>query len=406
MRLFGHVHEGGGRIKLSRLPSHVCCGHDRALRPLVALRWPEEQPRPRATDTAATPNATLLHIWDARPAADPAMVPVVIADSGERIKVTAAAMDGNGCCIAASADGNLWACGSDGLAWLLFPELPPPTPLPSNGHQVIQVACGHAHTLVFTRAGRILALGSNARGQLGVGDTTDRDTRTLVNVDAAAAQAAGAAAVAAAAAATKAESTRGGRDEGARRGSSRMRQPRLWSADGCADVGGVLAEGTTLVVQIAASFAHGLAISSMGDLFAWGDGGDGRLGLGASRLRAEERQAGRALQERRPSPVAVPPPPPISAEASMRRLSLTPVASASKSGTFASRLLQSAGSGFPKSSALRRRGRWRRQGRGRWRRRWRTLYSPIRPPSDRNHTGTTRNHSTTRGTTSFRTEVF
>ena len=293
MRLFGHVHEGGGRIKLSRLPSHVCCGHDRALRPLVALRWPEEQPRPRATDTAATPNATLLHIWDARPAADPAMVPVVIADSGERIKVTAAAMDGNGCCIAASADGNLWACGSDGLAWLLFPELPPPTPLPSNGHQVIQVACGHAHTLVFTRAGRILALGSNARGQLGVGDTTDRETPTFVNVDAAAAQAAGAAAVAAAAAATKAESTRGGRDAGARRGSSRMRQPRLWSADGCADVGGVLAEGTTLVVQIAASFAHGLAISSMGDLFAWGDGGDGRLGLGASRLRSEERQAGR-----------------------------------------------------------------------------------------------------------------
>ena len=39
--------------------------------------------------------------------------------------------------------------------------------------QVALVACGKAHTLVYTRSGKLFAFGSNAEGQLGVGRTPE-----------------------------------------------------------------------------------------------------------------------------------------------------------------------------------------------------------------------------------------
>lgn len=44
----------------------------------------------------------------------------------------------------------------------------------SSGDRVTKVACGANHTLAFTASGLLFAFGSNARGQLGLGDRDDR----------------------------------------------------------------------------------------------------------------------------------------------------------------------------------------------------------------------------------------
>lgn len=330
--IIGNV-QTASTLRVPTLPTFIACGHDRALRPLVAMRWvdkvPERFEKPE--------EATLLHLWDARPAASHTLVPVVAADTGKPLKVLAVAMDGCGCCIAASDTGELWACGATGTAWMLFPALPPQ---PSNGHQFLQIACGGAHAVALTRSGLVYAWGSNARGQLGVGDTRDRTEPTRVDCDGAAAQAAGAAEAQEASRRAAGGGEGGGGAAaaaagGGRRGSMRGHASSVRVGAG----GGIDSSGShTIVIGVSASLAHTLCVSSVGALFAWGDGGDGRLGLGESQLRHTELEAGRTLQERRPYPVAVPPPPPISHEAAMRRLSLTSVSSTVKSAVFAARL--------------------------------------------------------------------
>ncbi|KAG8289579.1 hypothetical protein J6590_101656, partial [Homalodisca vitripennis] len=46
--------------------------------------------------------------------------------------------------------------------------------------QATHVACGRAHTIISTGSGKVFACGNNSDGQLGVGDTTDKDTPTPV----------------------------------------------------------------------------------------------------------------------------------------------------------------------------------------------------------------------------------
>lgn len=55
---------------------------------------------------------------------------------------------------------------------------------------VAHAACGAAHSVVVTAAGSVFATGSNSCGQLGVGDSTDRQSWTLVQILAPAAMAA------------------------------------------------------------------------------------------------------------------------------------------------------------------------------------------------------------------------
>ncbi|XP_047736687.1 X-linked retinitis pigmentosa GTPase regulator-like [Hyalella azteca] len=47
-------------------------------------------------------------------------------------------------------------------------------------HRVVLVACGRAHTIAATETGGIYSWGHNDEGQLGTGDTEDRDTPQLV----------------------------------------------------------------------------------------------------------------------------------------------------------------------------------------------------------------------------------
>ncbi|XP_014677608.1 PREDICTED: X-linked retinitis pigmentosa GTPase regulator-like [Priapulus caudatus] len=49
-----------------------------------------------------------------------------------------------------------------------------------KGNKVTQVCCGRSHTLVTTDNGVVHAFGANGDGQLGVGDTADRDAPTQI----------------------------------------------------------------------------------------------------------------------------------------------------------------------------------------------------------------------------------
>ncbi|XP_054264750.1 X-linked retinitis pigmentosa GTPase regulator-like [Macrosteles quadrilineatus] len=86
--------------------------------------------------------------------------------------------------------------------------------------QATHVACGRAHTLISTASGKLFVCGSNSDGQLGVGDTTDRDVPTVID--------------------------------------------------------GV--EGT--IEQLSAGCLHSAVLNSKGEVFVWGSNSDGQLGLG------------------------------------------------------------------------------------------------------------------------------
>jgi alpha-tubulin suppressor-like RCC1 family protein len=91
-------------------------------------------------------------------------------------------------------------------------------PVSAIDEPVVQVACGGSHTLILTASGRLLACGSNARGQLGLGIEVSSQT-----------------------------------------------QPRFVMAG---------------VVQIAAGEKHSVVQTGDGHLWAWGLNTSGQLGLG------------------------------------------------------------------------------------------------------------------------------
>ena len=141
-----------------------------------------------------------------------------------------------------SSDGGLYGCTLDAKASLLR--------APAEGTTFERVACGRGHCLAVTTDGRVFTWGDGERGQLGLG----RDV-----------------------------------------------------ADGAAPVcmpTQVQFGKREMIVRVAAGEVHSLACTSAGKLYAWGDGGDGRLGL--------DDESGR----RRMTPTELPPPAPIGDEAS------------------------------------------------------------------------------------------
>ena len=85
----------------------------------------------------------------------------------------------------------------------------------------VSIACGSSHCLAMTQAGKVFAWGIGSSGQLGLGDDSDRTTPTPLKI-------------------------------GAQRAA---------------------------IVAVAAGHAHSAATDARGQLYTWGDGGDGRLGL-------------------------------------------------------------------------------------------------------------------------------
>ena len=251
---------GAKQIKLPAEPLQLACGYDRAQQPLAAVRWPDAD-----DESARVSTPTPLHLWDGQSAA---LVAVIDEATGEPLRVLCSALSGTvdqfGGVLSCAADGQLWQCGANGVARPCFGHPPTSSCLPQPPITFVKIACGGSHSLAASADGALFAWGSNTRGQLGTGDDVDRAEPAQVSLARASAGAPP---------------------------SSSARAP------------------SSAVLRIAAGVAHSAAVTTAGALFAWGDGGDGRLGLSDASFR------------RRTVPTALPPPPPPSAADLNRRRS-------------------------------------------------------------------------------------
>ena len=139
--------------------------------------------------------------------------------------------------------------------------------------EVVAVAAGSQHSFVLSRDGTAMACGRNSGGQLGLGDTDDRDTftvvaglRGVVDIDAGENH-------------TIAVTTEGGLytwgqglaiGHGGDNTTRRLVPTKV--------TGGGIDEA--FVVQVAAGRDHSMAMTTTGELYAWGEGGSGQLGHG------------------------------------------------------------------------------------------------------------------------------
>ncbi|HFL2524695.1 TPA: RCC1 domain-containing protein [Clostridioides difficile] len=81
-------------------------------------------------------------------------------------------------------DGRLYSTGSNAYGQLgLGDDVTRDTFFKVNIDNVKEIACGIYHTLVLTNDGELYATGRNIEGQLGLGDNTNRNTFTKVNID-------------------------------------------------------------------------------------------------------------------------------------------------------------------------------------------------------------------------------
>ncbi|WP_018800895.1 RCC1 domain-containing protein [Salinispora arenicola] len=152
------------------------------------------------------------------------------------------------------------------------------TPVAVNvpaGTTITAVAAGQGHSLAVTSAGTVLAWGDNSSGQLGDGTATDSSTPVAVDVPA------GTTVTAVAAGGLHSLAVTSGGDVLA------------WGANGS----GQLGDGTTTssstpvavdvpagttITAVAAGGLHSLAVTSAGDVLAWGANGSGQLGDGST----------------------------------------------------------------------------------------------------------------------------
>jgi alpha-tubulin suppressor-like RCC1 family protein len=147
-----------------------------------------------------------------------------------------------------------------------------PTEVPGL-NEVVAVAAGFAHSVALSRDGTAMACGDNDYGQLGLGDTVQRDTftvvaglRVVVDIDA------GYGHTIAATAEGGLYTWGTGRAIG--HGGNDLTQrlvPTKVTGGGIDDA---------MVVQVAAGDYHSMAKTASGELYAWGVGNRGQLGHG------------------------------------------------------------------------------------------------------------------------------
>jgi alpha-tubulin suppressor-like RCC1 family protein len=145
-----------------------------------------------------------------------------------------------------------------------------PTEVPGV-NEVVAVAAGWHHSFALSRDGTTMACGKNDSGQLGLGDTDDRDTFTVVAglrgvVDIDTGQNHTIAATAEGGLYTwgKGWATGHGGDH-----TTQRLVPTKVTGGGIDDA---------MVVQVAAGDFHSMAKTVSGELYAWGVGGCGQLG--------------------------------------------------------------------------------------------------------------------------------
>jgi alpha-tubulin suppressor-like RCC1 family protein len=140
-------------------------------------------------------------------------------------------------------------------------------------NEVVAVAAGSYHSFVLSRDGTVMACGKNDMGQLGFGDTVQRDTftvvaglRGVVDIDTGYGH-------------TIAVTAEGGLytwgkgraiGHGGDQDTQRLVPTKVTG-------GGI---GEAAVVQVAAGQEHSMSLTAAGQLYAWGEGTDGQLGHG------------------------------------------------------------------------------------------------------------------------------
>jgi alpha-tubulin suppressor-like RCC1 family protein len=138
---------------------------------------------------------------------------------------------------------------------------------------VVAVAAGGYHSFALSRDGTVMACGDNENGQLGLGDTDDRDTFTVVAglrgvVDIDAGYMHSIAVTAEGGLYTWGEGRAMGHGGD---GATQYLVPTKVTGGGI---------GEAAVVQVAAGSRHTMALTASGELYAWGEGGQGQLGHG------------------------------------------------------------------------------------------------------------------------------
>jgi len=187
-----------------------------------------------------------------------------------------------------------WGCGENGrLGHGDEHQQPSPVRMGREvfaGSPVIMVACGRAHTVVVTAAGRVWTCGANGAGQLGHSDTADRLVFTLVRAE-------------------RFEETRIVMAAcGCNHTAVVTAEGRVWTW-GCGYPFGCLGHndeqnrptptllaaeqlGGSTIVMVAAGSAHTVAVDKDGAPWVWGYGGFGELGLGDTAGRRVPTQLG------------------------------------------------------------------------------------------------------------------
>jgi alpha-tubulin suppressor-like RCC1 family protein len=147
-----------------------------------------------------------------------------------------------------------------------------PTEVPGV-NEVVAVAAGSGHSFVLSRDGTVMACGWNRGGQLGLGDTDERDTftvvaglRGVVDIDTGENHTIAATAEGGLYTWGKGRAIgHGGDDE-----TQRLVPTKVTG-------GGI---GEAVVLQVAAGNMHSMAKTVSGELYSWGKGTDGQLGHG------------------------------------------------------------------------------------------------------------------------------
>ncbi|KAA0157715.1 hypothetical protein FNF29_00289 [Cafeteria roenbergensis] len=195
-----------------------------------------------------------------------------------------------------SRDGSVFACGANehgqcGLGHNRAVALPLPSPT-LRGKRVVAISCGEAHSAALTDDGVLFTFGRGSEGQLGLGRSSRRGHLVgestgdvLAPRCVAALERMPVAAVACGARFTVVALRSGevmamGEGQSGQLGIGRTcayrDRPCL-----SARAGG---DGAPFVT-VAAGWAHALAVSASGDLYAWGDNSRGQLGTGDTRAR-------------------------------------------------------------------------------------------------------------------------
>ena len=119
-----------------------------------------------------------------------------LGDSSNRTTFTQVTTNGNDieqvCCgyghtIILKNDGSLWGCGWNERGQLGLGDTPNRntfTQIINNADNIKEIYCGWIHTFILENDGTLWGCGGNGNGQLGLGDTNHRYTFTQVTINA------------------------------------------------------------------------------------------------------------------------------------------------------------------------------------------------------------------------------